>query len=407
MMKIAFIFCFIFSRLSLQAAEQSTNSCEAPSPAGQRICLNMIVKDESEVIRRCLDSVKAVIDYWVIVDTGSTDATQEIIKAHLKGIPGELYERPWRNFGENRTEAFELAKGKGDYVLFMDADDTLEFEADAKFPPLSQDLCMMWRGVKGFTYLKPQLAKADLPWKWVGVTHEYLGCDQPHTSEILQGVKYISGEGGASYRDPKKKFMKNVELLTEGLKQEPDNGRYMFYLAESYRDAGEKSKALEWFQKRIQAGGWDEETFWAKLQSAVLLGELGFPYTVVAEAFLDAHRFRPHRVEPIYFLANLYNGEGKYEKAYEYLKAWGFIPQPAEKDTLFNMDWMRDYGLLFQLSICSYYVGHYEESLESCDQLLSMVDLPIHWRQIAESNRFFPLEKLTANVAEEVVEVGL
>jgi len=43
------------------------------------VCLNMIVKNESEVITRCLKSVLPLIDYWVISDTGSTDGTQKII----------------------------------------------------------------------------------------------------------------------------------------------------------------------------------------------------------------------------------------------------------------------------------------------------------------------------------------
>src|SRR5690242_19150411 len=82
----------------------------------RKICLNMIVKNESAVIRRCIDSVRPLIDYWVIVDTGSTDGTQKIIKNHLKDIPGELYQRPWKNFEHNRNEALTLAKGKSDYI---------------------------------------------------------------------------------------------------------------------------------------------------------------------------------------------------------------------------------------------------------------------------------------------------
>ena len=100
----------------------------------------MIVKNESKIIKRCLDSVKPIIDYWVIVDTGSVDGTQEIIKKHLKDIPGELHERPWKNFGENRTEAFQLAKGKGDYLLFMDADDVLVIEEEFHKQALTKDL---------------------------------------------------------------------------------------------------------------------------------------------------------------------------------------------------------------------------------------------------------------------------
>jgi glycosyltransferase involved in cell wall biosynthesis len=361
--------------------------------AREKICLNMIVKDEGKVIRRCLDSAKPIIDYWVIVDTGSTDGTQEIIKKHLKGIPGELHERKWRNFGENRTEAFLLAKGKGDYILFMDADDTLEFESKRALPPLTFDLYNMWRGTKGFSYLKPQLVRGDLPWKWVGVTHEYLGCDQPHTSATLDGVKYVSGDGGASTYD-KRKFLKNVKLLLASLKKDPNNSRDVFYLAESYRDAGMKGRALEWFQKRSTMGGWDEEVFWSFLQIAHMLRDIGLADSIVIDALTRAHHFRPHRVEPLYYLAQTYNKMGNYSKAYEYLKAWDFIPRPKERDSLFNEDWVEQYGLLFQLSICAYYVGHYQEALNACDKLLAMKELPKQWRELAEMNRTFPLAKL-------------
>jgi tetratricopeptide (TPR) repeat protein len=251
----------------------------------------------------------------------------------------------------------------------------------------------MWRGAEGFSYQKPQIAKANLPWKWIGVTHEYLGCDEFYTSDILQNVRYVSKDGGASSYDPNK-FLKNVALLEAGLKKEPKNERYAFYLAESYRDAGEKGKALEWYQKRVKMGGWDEEVFWAKLQIASLMRDLDFSPVIVTEAFLDAHRFRPHRVEPIYYLAEMHNQQGNHSKAYEYLKARNFIPKPPEKDLLFNSDWMEEYGLLFQLSICSYYVGNYQESLDACDKLLTMKKMPEAWLKQAEANRGFPIAKL-------------
>ena len=80
------------------------------------ICLVMIVKNESKVIERCIDSVKDHINYWVIVDTGSTDGTQSIITEKMKslGIEGELHEKPWVNYGHNRTESMNLSKGKCD-----------------------------------------------------------------------------------------------------------------------------------------------------------------------------------------------------------------------------------------------------------------------------------------------------
>ena len=99
----------------------------------------MIVKDESQVIRRCLSSVMRLIDYWVIVDTGSIDGTQEIIRNYLQKIPGELHERPWVDFAHNRNEALSLARSHGDYLLFIDADEQLQYSPSFRMPNLTKD----------------------------------------------------------------------------------------------------------------------------------------------------------------------------------------------------------------------------------------------------------------------------
>jgi glycosyltransferase involved in cell wall biosynthesis len=93
----------------------------------QSICLTMIVRDEAHSVGEVLDATAPYIDYWVVVDTGSSDGTQDIITSHMQrlAIPGELHERPWRDFGHNRSEALTLAQGKADYICMMDADDTV------------------------------------------------------------------------------------------------------------------------------------------------------------------------------------------------------------------------------------------------------------------------------------------
>jgi glycosyltransferase involved in cell wall biosynthesis len=397
--KVIFI-CLPLVVLSSCSKAKSDTPLRAKPNKEQTICLNMIVKNEAEVIRRCLDSVKDVIDTWVIMDTGSKDGTQNIIRAHLKDIPGTLYERPWKNWGETRSEAFELAKGKADYILFMDADDVLEFTDGPKFPKLTEDVYFMWRGNDAFSYLKQQLVKGDLPWRWVGVTHEYLDCDKPYTSGRLDDVRYLSLDDGASSHDPRK-FWKNVELLQDGLQKEPQNTRYMFYLAESYYDAGEKAKALEWYQKRIDMQGWEqEEIFWSKFRIAYILKSLKVADSIVIAALKDAIAYRPHRPEPYYYLAELCNSQQDYKTAYEYIEAYNHVKQPPLHDYLFYANWIQNYGLLFQKSICAYYLGHYEEALEACDQLLANKHLPENWRKLAETNRQFPLEKLTGSKKE-------
>jgi glycosyltransferase involved in cell wall biosynthesis len=98
------------------------------------IGLCMIVKNESKIILRCLESARPIVDYVLIEDTGSTDGTQAIVREWLNrvGMIGEVYEEPWRDFGYNRSHALtRMRKNKNiDYALILDADDYIEYKPD-------------------------------------------------------------------------------------------------------------------------------------------------------------------------------------------------------------------------------------------------------------------------------------
>ncbi|MGW7330535.1 glycosyltransferase [Streptomyces sp. NPDC054840] len=98
-----------------------------------------LVKDEAPVIRRCLESVRPLIDRWVILDTGSTDGTQDVIREVLGDLPGVLHESPFRSFDKSRSEAIDLARADADYLLFIDADDLMEVEPGFRMPELTED----------------------------------------------------------------------------------------------------------------------------------------------------------------------------------------------------------------------------------------------------------------------------
>ena len=104
------------------------------------IGLCMIVKNEAAVIARCLQSVASWIDTWTIVDTGSTDQTAAVIQSTTQalGIPGRLHHRLWQDFGHNRSEAIELARAHSDYLLFIDADEVLQWQGGSR-PALQAD----------------------------------------------------------------------------------------------------------------------------------------------------------------------------------------------------------------------------------------------------------------------------
>ena len=144
------------------------------SPKAPTICLNMIVKNEAKVIARCLESVKPLLDHWIVVDTGSTDGTQAIIKSLLRDVPGELFERPWKDFGHNRTEAIELARGKADYLFVIDADDALVIPPRYVLPQFTKEAYYVQVEDSGTGYWRTHFFRSDLDFRYVGVLHEVL-----------------------------------------------------------------------------------------------------------------------------------------------------------------------------------------------------------------------------------------
>lgn len=361
-----------------------------------RICLNMIVRNESHVIERSLLSVKDLIDYWVIVDTGSSDGTQDRVCQVLEGVPGELYERPWQDFGYNRTEALELAKGKADYILFLDADDWISYEDAHLFASLDADVYWArWQSqrVPSFGYMKPLMVKDSLPCRWEGVIHEYIVYENAKAQNTLEGVRYIfTGEGHRS-KNPDK-YREAARVLEEALEKEPDNSRYVFYLAESYRDANCPDLALEAYKKRVDMGGWREEIFWSLLQIGHLKKALGYSYEEVLSAYYEAYYQNPNRAEPIHYLAECYNEHQEYDLAYQVIKDWQALEKGDNDPIFFRLGWVEEYGIEFQLSIAAFYVGAYQESLEAHDHLLANPNVPEFLQKQIILNRTFPAHYL-------------
>ncbi len=347
------------------------------------ICLNMIVKDESPVIRRCLQSVKHLIDYWVIVDTGSTDGTQQIIKEFMCDVPGELHEKPWKNFEHNRNEALNFAKNKADYLLFLDADEVLEFASDFKLPHLDKDVYFVDTQFGGTKYKRIQLINNHIRWEWVGVLHEVLVTPDEKSRDSLVGVVNIPRPDGNRSTDPRK-FHKDAAILEAALLENPNHTRNVFYLAQSYRDAGESEKSLQVYQRRVAMGGWDQEVFWSLLQIGILKEALKRPTEEVIASYKEAYAYRPTRAEPLYRLAYFYRSLERFAEAFEVANLG--LSLAKSDDILFVEDWIYEHGLLLEYAVAAYWEGHYMESLLATKLMLSKTGLPENFRQCGNAN---------------------
>jgi FkbM family methyltransferase len=362
---------------------------------GQTVCLSMIVKNEAPVIRRCLDSVRPIIDYWIIVDTGSTDDTQDIIRAHLKDLPGELHERAWRDFAYNRSEALTLARPHGDYTLIIDADDALMLPQGYRLPSLTADSYTFDIHDTNIRYQRSQMVRNTLEWHYRGVLHEFLTCDGAQPSGHLPIIMRRNHDG-ARRRDPQT-YRKDAAILETALGTETDPfliARYSFYLAQSYRDSGEKEKAVAAYLRRAELGYWDQEVFCSLYKAAEIKEELGHDKEEIVALYLRASAVAPNRAEALHGASRLYRHADRFREGCDVAKRGLALTAPV--DGLFVETWIYDYGLLDEFAVNAYWAGDYRASLDTSTLLLARGKLPDSQRDRIDANARFALAKLAS-----------
>lgn len=144
-----------------------------------RLSVCMIVKDEQEVLARCLDSVKKFADQIIIVDTGSTDETVEIAKKYTD----EIHFFKWcDDFSAARNYAFE--KADGDYLMWLDADDVItdlnvgkiiELKNSPDFDLAFFKYCSNFENDRPtLVYYRERVVKKSKNYKFVGAVHEVI-----------------------------------------------------------------------------------------------------------------------------------------------------------------------------------------------------------------------------------------
>lgn len=323
------------------------------------LCLNMIVKNESKIIKRLFDSVSPIIDCYCICDTGSTDNTKELITEYFeeKGIPGKIVTEPFINFAHNRNYALQSCVGMSDYVLLLDADMLLDIKPGFNKTMLeSYDSFMILQGNESFYYNNMRIIKNNGLYLYIGVTHEYISTPSNNTVyNFGKDVLFITdiGDGGSKAN----KFERDIELLKKGIEENPNSDRYHFYLANSYFDSGKNVEAIETYKKRIQIGGWNQEVWSSYYKMGMAYKNIGKIEEAIS-SWLDGYDLLPKRIENLYEIIHHYRNIGKCKSAYAFYT--------MAKNAIKDLDTKEKDGFLFLKNDIYTYKLEYECSIISC-----------------------------------------
>lgn len=151
-----------------------------------KFSLCMIVKNESAVLRNCLDSLKDIMDEIIIVDTGSTDDTKKIAAEYTPYV----YDYTWQDdFAAARNFAF--SKATGDYIYSADADEVIDAVNQDKLKALKRamlpevEIVQMVYVTEQINHptenfardLRPKLFKRLRQFTWIEPIHETINID--------------------------------------------------------------------------------------------------------------------------------------------------------------------------------------------------------------------------------------
>lgn len=336
-----------------------------------KICLCMIVKNESKIIERCLNAAKPILSYVSIVDTGSTDNTKEIIERWCKSnsLPFKIHEEPFKNFSYNRSHSYKLAKESfpnSSYFLLLDADMVLVVKPSFKKSQLVAPAYMIEQYSLSVRYWNLRLL-GNLHvdnWECIGVTHEYWSSTPKTKSLKLNTLEIDDREDGGCKSD---KYVRDKRLLLDGY-NDPETPstlktRYSYYLGQTYECLKEYEEALKWFTIRSdEKNSWEEEAWYAQYKKAKCYLCLKEEEKFVLEC-LQAHNRRPWRAESLYMLICYFRskhptpnkGSAMNEVALMFALQAKEIDYPKE-DVLFVEYDVYDYLIDVEIAITAYYV---------------------------------------------------
>ena len=327
------------------------------------ISLCIIVKNEEKHIARCLDSMAGLVDEMIVVDTGSTDRTVEIVSSYTPNV----YSYPWTDdFSDARNYSF--SKATMEYCMWMDADDVLEETEKEKFLQLKQslspdtDIVMMKyhtafdeAGIPSFSYFRERWIRNSSRYRWVGAVHEVI---PPNGKVLYSDIAICHRKTGAG--DPDRNLRIYQKMLEEGKVLEPRQqyyyGRELYY----HRKYEEAVSVFEQFL--LSPDGWIENKIEACSICADCYSRLGKEQTALT-TLLRSMSFDLPRAELCCEIGKYFLEHGNYHIAVYWYETALHTPR-NEYAGGFVLPDCYDYIPLLQLCVCYDKMGDRQKAKE-------------------------------------------
>lgn len=321
--------------------------------------LVMIVRNEAHGIADTLDTIKPHIQYWTILDTGSTDGTQEIVRQTMSGVPGDLREGPFEDFSTARNLALELHGEKTTFTLMLDADDRVE-NGDALLAQLraaEDDMVPAFQVCREMvaTWWVPLVLRTSAKWRYRGRVHEYVcgpGKELVDHRILYTTIRHVRSPMGVL--SSRSRWDKDIEMLLKDWEDGTDQERTAFYLGQTYECLGDLEKAVEWYGTRAGMAGWSPETFEALFRKGRCYGRMG-KWPEAIHAMLAAHDYAPAHAEPLFAVAEHYYVQQKMDSCFIFARRAAEIPRPEE--ALFVDEEVYTWKANDLVAISAYYVA--------------------------------------------------
>ena len=332
--------------------------------------LVMIVKNEAKRIAAVLASYRPFVDAWTILDTGSTDGTQEIVVRELTGIPGSLHEEPFVDFATSRNRALEL-HGTSTMFSIMPNGDVLSGGAElvSFLEAHRRDVLFGAYRVRISPghYYHPLVMRTGYGWRYKWRTHECaMGLN---TGPMIPGVIVVRDRGTRTAVEWRGRWSRDLDLLNRDLTDDPNDPRPYFYLGQTHECLGQYAQALSFFEKRSQMGGYFDEVYEAKFRIGKMKDNLGHPWAEVQEAYLEAYAHDPRRAEPLYAIAEHWHGKNLHAITRLFAVAAARMKKPPTD--LFLDEDVYTWKAADLAAISSFYSGHKAAGRDFAEQAVS------------------------------------